>query len=78
MLRFIVLGALKPGGVVGLLGSSFGAIIGSWRERFPAIIVPFLSGRVLVSIMVSRNGAFVLRSGGSQLVLLFKNELAQV
>jgi hypothetical protein len=48
----MALGALKPGGVVGLLGSSFGAIIGSRRECFPAIIVPSLRGRVLVRIMV--------------------------
>jgi hypothetical protein len=45
---------------VGLLGSSFGAIIGSRRECFPAIIVPSLSGRVLVSIMVSISSSFLL------------------
>ena len=62
----MALGALKPGGVVGLLGSSFGAIIGSRRECFPAIIVPSLRGRVLVRIMVVSSllirGELVFRS----------------
>lgn len=67
MFRVIALGALKPGGVVGLLGSSFGAIIGRRRECFPAIIVPSLSGRVLVSIMVKFERLLMMRTIVSQL-----------
>lgn len=57
---------------MGLLGSSLGAIIGRRRECFPAIIVPSLSGRVLVSIMVMFERLLMMmmmRSGVSWLLL---------